>query len=139
MSDEQLKALWAATKEIREDVKRFNERFDDKWEAHIQNAAATDQKVTHISEQVDHLNKVLIHGNGQKAIVQQLENMRGDIENLKKIRAAEMKPLSVEEAKASAEEEAAKARKEKWKAIAAIAGVITISLPGLLAALAAVW
>ncbi len=120
----ELTGVWAVLKEIKDDFKHF----DDKWELHIQNAAEDRSKLRQLCRQVDNIEKLLTRGNGQKPVLVQLAGLHADVKSLKEVNGIE--DHSVEEAKVEV-------RKARWIAVAKIVGLITLALPGILALLGA--
>ncbi len=129
MSNE-LKGVWAVLREIKTELKDF----DDKWEQHIQAAATDRQKLSTLCRQVDNIERLLTRGNGQKPILVQLETIHHDVEQLKKDHTELKKANGIHEPTPEEVKEAqAQAQKAKWMAVAKIAGVLALAIPGLLA------
>ena len=122
----ELKGVWSTLRDIKDELKDI----DDKWEHHLEQSGGDREKLNAISESVGHIEKILIKGNGQKPILSQLEGLHKDVETLKDFQKTGAKlELSDDEVK-KAESDAVKA---KWFAVAKIAGIIALAIPGLLA------
>lgn len=128
MSDE-LKGVWAVLKEIKDDLKRF----DDKWEDHIKGAAEDRAVLGQLSRQVDTIERLLTRGYGQKSVLVQLEGLHNDVAALKDDHKA-LKAANGILDKAPEEVEA-ETRRAKYVAVAKIAGLLTLALPGILSLL----
>lgn len=122
----EMKGVWAVLKEIKDELKDI----DDKWERHIEQAGGDRQKLDNIGVTVSHIEQILVRGNGQKPVLAQLEGLHHDVEALKESQRTGAKlELSDDEAK-KAESDASKA---KWLAVAKIAGILALALPGIMA------
>lgn len=125
----ELKGIWAVLREIKDDLKHF----DDKWEDHIKESAEDRAVLNHLSRQVDNIEKLLTRGNGQKSVLVQLEGLHGDVESLKEDHRALKAANGIEDK--SPDEVLAEARRAKYMAVAKIAGLLTLALPGVLSLL----
>ena len=133
MSDS-LKGVWAVLQEIKGDLKTM----DAKWEKHLAASSAHYQVLNNLSTQVDHLEKILTRGNGQKPVLSRLEGLHKDVESLKAEQGSlrnEHEALKQANNLKLPEEAQAEATKARWYAIAKIAGVFAVLAPGLLALL----
>jgi hypothetical protein len=130
-NERELKGVWAVLREIKDDFKHF----DDKWEDHIKDAAGDRAQLGYLCQQMDNIEKLLTRGNGQKSVLVQLEGLHTDVETLKDGHKALRAANGIEDH--SPEEARAYATKAKWVAIAKIAGLVTLTLPGILALLGA--
>jgi DNA repair exonuclease SbcCD ATPase subunit len=129
MTDKELKGVWAVLREIKDDFKHF----DDKWEQHIQSAAEDRAKLRQLCQQMNNVEQLLTRGNGQKPVLVQLEGLHSELSSLKEDHKALKTANGMDER--SPEEAAAEARKARWVAVAKIAGLVTLALPGILALL----
>jgi hypothetical protein len=127
-----LKGVWSVLKEIKDELRSV----DDKWEEHIRVSSADSAKLTHLVTSVDHLERILTRGNGQKPVLSQLEGLHHDVANLREDHRVLKRASGVrtpEEEAAEHKKVRAEAAKAKWVAVAKIAGVLLIAIPGLLA------
>lgn len=125
MTDNQnLRGVWAVLKEIKQELKDV----DNKWEKHIQDAAADRNQLQHIASKLDNIEKTLILGNGQEPLVTQVRGLKTEVDHLKDLTGTSE---TVEERKNL---EVA-ARKARWVAIAKIVGLVSLAIPGILALL----
>lgn len=129
MTDQELRNMWLVLREIKDDFKHF----DDKWEEHIKSTAEDRAVLKRLSQQVDSIEKLLIRGNGQKSVMVQLEGLHNDVTALKVDHKALKAANGIEDR--SPEEAKAQARRAKYAAVAKIAGLLTLALPGILSLL----
>lgn len=122
-----MKRVWSVLQEIKNDFRHF----DDKWEQHIQNAATDRAKLSQLCRQTEHIERLLTRGNGQKSVLVQLEGLHNDVETLKDDHKALKAASGI--ADSTPEEDMVAVKKAKWVAIAKIAGLVTLALPGILA------
>lgn len=128
----EIKGVWSVLKEIKDELKDF----DDKWEQHIQDAASDRQRLSTIGTQVDHIEKLLTRGNGQKSVMVRLETLHHDVEQLKEDHKELKEASGIHDITPETVKEAdAKAREKKWAALKHIAIAFGVALPGILALL----
>lgn len=127
---DQLNEVKEALKELRD---TFN-RFDDKWEAEIRSNAEDRALLRQVASQVEHVDKLLTRGNGQKSVLAQLENMHTEINNLKEISRTFVVSTNNDANFAELHlKNLGETKKARWIAIGKILGLISLALPGILA------
>jgi chromosome segregation ATPase len=123
-------------RELRDEVKSIDSKFD----SHLINFHEDRQQLKDLRETVDHIERLLTRGNGQKPVLTRIEvnaleidglkedlgNIRSDIVSLRSKLDSMAGPVP---ALVAAEATA----KERWFAVAKVAGLITLVVPGILA------
>jgi chromosome segregation ATPase len=126
--------LTSLLKELRDEVRLLDGKFD----AHLHMFHEDRQSIRDLRSAVDHIEKLLTRGNGQKPILARLEVNTVEIDSLKDDFSSLKTDMRATRAKLDAllgTEHAAEASrsKAKWIAVAKVAGIAALVMPGIIA------
>lgn len=71
--------IYFLLKDMKEDIRALDHKVTES----IKNSAAKDSELKHMREDVNHLQKVLIDGNGSPSVLSQIHELRRDISETK--------------------------------------------------------
>lgn len=126
---------------IREDI----DSLDRKWESQLKESGVNWEKVNELKSSVDHLNNLVLKGNGTPSILVQINNLHHKIDSISYEIIDKNKHLSAELDHLDKELHIIKnkiglkspreLKIEKWKTVGLISGVVALLIPGLVALL----
>src|SRR3972149_1385433 len=113
MTDIEKDVVWQLLTDIKNDVKDL----DNKWEQHLIDSVEDRANIQNLCVQVNALNKLIVHGNGQESIMVRLEQVQTCTENLKED-ITEIKTSVIDMIKSKVNEgiSANNAKNSKWSA-----------------------
>jgi hypothetical protein len=136
MSDDvQQDALWTILLEIKDDLGKSDEKFDQ----HIVEAAEDRTHLQFLCTQVGSLNKLVTQGNGQESVLAKLARLEVEVAGVKedirenKISLRELVQELLYKNDDEANDHATILAKARWLAIGKIAGLLALTIPGILA------
>ena len=117
-SENDTPSVWSLLSNLREDIKSLDFVLDKV----MTQTAIVLTKVEVLDKKTALLSKLLTEGNGQKSVLAQIAEFNARIKDLEEDGTSA----------ASVQEKSADAGKARWVAIGKIAGIITLTIPGLL-------
>ena len=141
-------ALWTLLLEVKEEFRAYEQRVDahlvqsssdrQRLDVHMASEEVDRQHLRHLCSQVQLLNKLITHGNGQDSVLTKLARLETEMsevrtdthENKVNIKALVQALLDDDDDPDVSEHAAAK---EKWVAVGKVAGFIALISPGIMA------
>lgn len=129
----QIRAIWKVLSEIKDDL----DDLEDKWEEHVRDSSSANARtlvmLEHINQNLEKIDRVLISGNGQPAVIVRLAEAATRIEDLENtLSVCPLHKANMSQSDEEAKTAEAEAKKAKWNTIGKIAGVVGLSIPGWL-------
>jgi len=129
-------SFWFIIKNLNSDVNRL----EGKWDGFLEKTITLSNCVDNLADKVDHLTQVVTTGNGQKSVLHQLAEIKGEVTSVrdelgdvKKTNTLVMKDLEQIKGMTGILKSHKDLSKERWKSIGIIVAAIASVVPGIYA------